>query len=255
MAEKRVVVVASGGLDSTVLAYQMKAEGHEVIALSVNYNQRHAKELKRAALLMAGLGVMHRVANLVDVGRTLLRGSSQTSPNIAVPYGHYTDASMKATVVPNRNMLLLSLALATAVQEGADRVVYGAHAGDHAIYPDCRPEFVAAMQQAAGLCDWMPIRLDAPFVTMTKSEIVQRGAELKVPMGKTWSCYEGGLVHCGRCGTCVERLEAFAGCSVPDPTVYAPGPNTSDKPGIRVLVDLREFLASDDAHFDVSDIY
>jgi 7-cyano-7-deazaguanine synthase len=153
-----------------------------------------------------------------------VRGSSQSDPNIAVPHGHYTDESMKQTVVPNRNMLMLSVAVAWAISVKADSVCYGAHAGDRAIYPDCREEFASAFNTAALLADWHQVSLSRPFVDMSKAEIVTLGRTLEVPFGQTWSCYEGGEKHCGLCGTCVERAEAFREAAVEDPTEYESPP-------------------------------
>ena len=136
------------------------------------------------------------------------------------PDGHYTDESMKATVVPNRNMLFLAVAASWAIAQGAAAVAYAAHAGDHAIYPDCRPEFVRAMSAALGLADWRQLELATPFINWDKGQIVRRGAELGVPFEKTWSCYRGGTAHCGTCGTCVERREAFSQAGIADPTIY-----------------------------------
>jgi 7-cyano-7-deazaguanine synthase len=215
----RVIVVLSGGLDSTVLMHHLRDRGDEVHALSIHYGQRHAKELEHAARAAKALGVTHEVADLSSL-RRLLAGSALTSPDVPVPEGHYEDESMKATVVPNRNMLLLSVAAGFAISRQAEGVAYGAHAGDHAIYPDCRPEFVSRMAEALMLVDWEPLQLFAPFVRMTKADIVREGARLRVPLGDTWSCYKGGAFHCGKCGTCVERKEAFVLAGVADPTVY-----------------------------------
>lgn len=215
----RVVLVYSGGLDSTVLLYHLRGEGHEVRCLSVDYGQRHRRELAAAAALCGALGVEHRIADLASL-RPLLAGSALTS-DVDVPDGHYAADTMKITVVPNRNMILLSVAIGWAVSLRYEAVAYAAHAGDHTIYPDCRPEFGDAMDRAASLCDWRPVRLLRPFVDRTKGEIVRLGAELGVPFGQTWSCYRGGEYHCGACGTCVERREAFANAGVSDPTVYA----------------------------------
>lgn len=213
-----IVLVYSGGLDSTTLLYELRSQGAALRCLSVDYGQRHRRELTAAAEICRELGIEHRMADLSGL-RPLLAGSALTD-DIAVPHGHYTEASMKATVVPNRNMLLLAVAIAWAVSTRSDAVAYAAHAGDHAIYPDCRPEFVDAMDRAAGLCDWHAVRIERPFVNWDKTQIVRRGAELGVPFAKTWSCYEGAALHCGRCGTCVERREAFELAGVPDPTVY-----------------------------------
>ena len=149
----KAVVALSGGLDSTVLAYKLAAEGHDLIGMSVAYGQRHARELLSARAVAASLGIECEFVDLSAL-RPVLGGSSQTSTDVAVPEGHYADESMKVTVVPNRNMILLAVAGALAVSRKADAVAYAAHGGDHAIYPDCRPEFVSAMMLALGRCDW-----------------------------------------------------------------------------------------------------
>jgi 7-cyano-7-deazaguanine synthase len=213
------VVIYSGGLDSTVLLYELQAAGDELLALSIDYGQRHRRELKHAERIAASRGIEWRLADLSGIA-PLLAGSSQTSPEIAVPHGHYAEESMKQTVVPNRNMIMLAVAAGWAISRKADRVAYAAHSGDHTIYPDCRPEFIAAMQTALGLADWHHVDLFTPFVGRTKAQIVARGAELGVDFAATWSCYEGGEQHCGRCGTCFERREAFQRAGVSDPTLY-----------------------------------
>ena len=226
----KTIVTYSGGLDSTVLLYHLLAEGHKVSALSVNYGQRHSIELERAAEICRRLDIPFETVDLSSIN-SLLSGSSLTSPEIEVAEGHYTEENMKTTVVPNRNMILLSLAAAKAISTGASQVAYAAHRGDHAIYPDCRNEFADAMAQAISLCDWQDIELSRPFVHWTKADIVHRGAELQVPFELTWSCYKGGEKHCGRCGTCVERREAFYLAGVKDPTKYE-----DDAPSIEALV-------------------
>jgi 7-cyano-7-deazaguanine synthase len=215
----KVVAVVSGGMDSVTLAHSLRAEGHDLALLSVDYGQRHARELACAAACAARLGVPHRVADLRALA-PLLGGSSLTDPAVPVPEGHYAAESMKATVVPNRNMILLAVAAGWAISRGAEAVAIGAHAGDHAIYPDCRPEFADAMDRALSLCDWSPVRVLRPFIGETKAGIAALGARLGVPWAETWSCYKGGDAHCGRCGTCVERREAFELAGVPDPTRY-----------------------------------
>jgi 7-cyano-7-deazaguanine synthase len=214
----KAVVLASGGLDSTVLLYYLLDQGHELRALSIDYGQRHRRELQAAGDICRHAGVEHRITDLSAV-RPLLAGSALTD-KIDVPEGHYAAESMKATIVPNRNMILLSIAIGWAVSLEYDSVAYAAHAGDHPIYPDCRPEFVEAMERAAGLCDWRQIAIHRPFVAKTKAEIVRIGAECDAPFELTWSCYKGGDAHCGKCGTCVERKEAFEGANVKDPTLY-----------------------------------
>jgi len=216
----RAVVVLSGGLDSTVLLAQLVAQGVASCALSVDYGQRHRVELDAAQRVASHYGVPHTVANLSTL-RPLLGASSQTCDATPVPEGHYTHETMKLTVVPNRNMVLLSVSIAHAIATGRNAVAYGAHSGDRTIYPDCREDFAAAMAVAALLCDWQPITLLRPFVHLTKADIVALGYALGVPFELTWSCYQGGSVHCGRCGTCVERREAFTLSNLPDPTAYA----------------------------------
>lgn len=218
----KTVLIYSGGLDSTVLLYHLTADGHSVFSLSVDYGQRHKRELQYAGMICRLLDVPQQIADLSAV-RPLFSGSSLTSTKIEVAEGHYTEDSMKSTVVPNRNMLLLALAVSYAINLDASQVAYAAHSGDHAIYPDCRREFADAMASAIRLCDWKPVELIRPFVDWTKSDIVLRGAELGVPFEKTWSCYKGQETHCGRCGTCIERREAFFLAGLEDPTIYADG--------------------------------
>ncbi len=220
----KLVAVVSGGLDSAVLAHHLRADGWDLRLLSFDYGQRHAVELDHARKLAAALGARHDVVDLSSVA-PLLAGSALTDATVDVPDGHYTDDSMRATVVANRNAIFVDVAVGVAVAEGADAVAIGVHAGDHAIYPDCRPAFVEAAERLARIANEGfavdGFRVLAPFVEWTKADIVRRGAELCVPFVGTWSCYRGGDVHCGRCGTCVERREAFTLAGVPDPTRYA----------------------------------
>ncbi len=218
--ENNVVPIYSGGLDSTVLLYLLTSKGATLKPLSINYGQRHVKELESAQEFCERLGLDLEIADLSGI-KHLLTGSSQTSPDVAVPHGHYEEESMKATVVPNRNMIMLSIAIGYAISQGFGFVAYGAHGGDHAIYPDCRPEFAAVMDAAAMLCDWQQVRFLRPFISASKADIVVLGDSLGVPLHLTWSCYEGGDVHCGRCGTCTERREAFQLAGVEDLTDYA----------------------------------
>ncbi len=215
----KVVLTHSGGLDSTVLLWHLREQGMEVRCLSVDYGQRHKKEIGVAAEICKLAGVEHQVADLSSLG-FLFAGSSQTSPEIAVPEGHYAEESMKQTVVPNRNMVLLALAGAWAVATKSDAVGYAAHAGDHAIYPDCREEFAQLMGRALLTCDWQVIALLRPFILKSKAEIVRLGKQINAPFAMTWSCYNGREKHCGKCGTCVERIEAFQIAGVQDPTEY-----------------------------------
>ena len=219
MKQSKTVLIYSGGIDSTVLLYDLLNSGHDVQALSVNYGQRHIKELDCAKSLCNQLNVEHHVADLTALN-PLLSGSSLTSPHVQVPEGHYEDESMKATVVPNRNMILLSIATGWAMSTGASSVSYAAHSGDRAIYPDCREEFADAMNSVMEIAGWDKVSLNRPFSSLTKADIVKLGDELDVPFEQTWSCYKGGQVHCGVCGTCVERREAFQLAGVTDPTIY-----------------------------------
>jgi 7-cyano-7-deazaguanine synthase len=216
---KRTVLIHSGGIDSTVLLGHLLAEGREVYALSVDYGQRHRRELEAAKRICAHYGVKHQVADLRALA-PLFGANALTDSHVAVPEGHYEEASMKATVVPNRNMLLIAVAASWAMSLKASSVAYGAHGGDHAIYPDCRPVFADALDKAIRLADWHEVSLERPFVGMDKTGIVRRGVELRVPLELTWSCYVGGDKHCGKCGTCVERKEAFIQAGVKDPTAY-----------------------------------
>ena len=215
----KALVLFSGGLDSTVLAAQLLADGAETRLLSIDYGQRHAKELQQAEKIAEALGLPHRILRLPDLG-PLLGGSSPTDDQVELPEGHYAEESMKATVVPNRNMILLALAGGHALSLEFDTIAYAAHAGDHTIYSDCRPEFADAMETALGLADWEKLSLHRPFVHLSKTDLVKKGSELDAPLHLTWSCYAGREKHCGKCGTCVERKEAFALAKIPDPTKY-----------------------------------
>lgn len=224
---KEAVVIVSGGLDSTVLAYRYARRGYSLTVVSFDYGQRHAKELEYAQRTAIKLKAGFRRFDLEDVGGMLAAysQSSLVAEGVEVPDGHYAEESMKQTVVPNRNMVMLAIAGSVAVAKGADVLATGVHAGDHFIYPDCRPDFIDALGRALVLGNEGfgsdEFRLEAPFVFVSKASIVLFGAELGVPFEDTWSCYRGGRIHCGRCGTCVERAEAFMLSGVEDPTEYA----------------------------------
>lgn len=217
----KTILIYSGGLDSTVLLSDMLAKGREVKCLSVNYGQRHNRELEAARAICDSVGVHHVVADLSGL-RMLLRGSSQTDASVPVPHGHYAAENMKLTVVPNRNALMLSVAFAWAISLKFDSVAYAAHGGDHAIYPDCRPQFTEPFAKAMYHADWHQVLLEAPFLEYSKKEIVQLGNRLNAPLGLSYSCYEGNVQHCGLCGTCQERRVAFRDADVTDPTTYDP---------------------------------
>jgi 7-cyano-7-deazaguanine synthase len=217
-----MMILLSGGLDSTVLAaHALTISADPVETLSVHYGQRHAREITAAAAVASHYGIAHDVADLSAL-RGLLAGSALTG-GAPVPEGHYSAPSMAVTVVPNRNMIMLAVAVGAAAGRGHRQVAYAVHAGDHPIYPDCRPEFVAAANLASllGTAGYGDVEIAAPFVHMSKADIAALGARLGAPMHLSWSCYQGGEQHCGRCGTCVERAEAFTLAGVPDPTRYA----------------------------------
>ena len=219
------VVILSGGMDSTVALYTvLDSVGYRsVSAISINYDQRHKKELEYAAATCRRTSVPHYVVDLRSINE-LIQSSSLTNPNQDVPEGHYEEDSMKATVVPNRNAIMLNIAIGHAVSIGANRVVTGVHAGDHAVYPDCRPEFIDKLTELAHVANegFIPIDffVSAPFVHMSKADIAKIGDKLNVPWEDTWTCYKGGEIHCGRCSTCMERIEAFSIAEVNDPTHY-----------------------------------
>ena len=219
MKKHSTVLIYSGGLDSTILLYDLVKSGFNVKALSVDYGQRHKKELQHAKNLCKELDVKHHIADISAIN-PLLAGSSLTSADIKVAEGHYEDESMKSTVVPNRNMIFLSIAIAWAISTGTDSVSFAAHKGDHAIYKDCRVNFFKAMNRAMQTSGADNVSLYTPFSLLTKTTIVKLGNLLDVPFNQTWSCYNGGKNHCGRCGTCVERKEAFELAGVTDPTIY-----------------------------------
>ena len=214
-----VVPILSGGLDSTVLTAMLVRSGYNVKPLGIDYGQKHRTELDYARRYCSRNNLFFEVADLTGITH-LINNSSQTS-SMEVPEGHYAEESMKLTVVPNRNMIMLSVACGYAINIKANFIAYGAHSGDHAIYPDCRTEFVEAMRSAIKLADWHPVDIISPFLAMTKAEIVLLGAEMGIPFEDTWSCYKGGDVHCGMCGTCTERIEAFVIAGVDDPTAYS----------------------------------
>lgn len=214
-------VICSGGLDSVTLAHKVAAEHTLSGLISFDYGQRHKKELGFAASCAKRLGAPHILLDISVIGAQL-SGSALTD-DVTVPDGHYAEKTMKITVVPNRNAIMLSIAYGIAAARGGQAVATAVHGGDHFIYPDCRPDFIHAFEamQNFALEDVAQVSLYTPFLDKTKADIAAEGARLGVPFAETWSCYKGGDVHCGRCGTCVERREAFDLAGVADPTVYA----------------------------------
>lgn len=215
---QKVVVIYSGGMDSYTVLNKAIRQGFEVYALSFDYGQRHVKELKVAASVCAELGISHKVVDISAINQ-LIGGSSLTD-DIDVPEGHYEEESMKSTVVPNRNMILLSLAVGYAVSLKANKVFYGAHSGDHAIYPDCRPEFVKKMDDVCRIANYEEVEIVSPYLNNTKIEILTDGLSMGLDYSKTWTCYNGREKACGKCGACQERLEAFELNKAHDPLTY-----------------------------------
>jgi 7-cyano-7-deazaguanine synthase len=225
----KAVVLLSGGLDSTVALYEARAR-HEVAgAVSFDYGAKHNhREIPCAQWQCAQRQIPHQVIALDFVAE--LFSSALLKSGGKIPDGHYEEETMKQTVVPFRNGIMLAIAAGYAESRGAQGLVIAAHAGDHAIYPDCREEFMAAMGAAMRLGTYAGIELLRPFIHFTKAQIVARGAELGVDFAHTWSCYKGAAIHCGTCGTCVERREAFLLAKIPDPTVYASHAQLPPKP-------------------------
>jgi 7-cyano-7-deazaguanine synthase len=218
-----VVTILSGGMDSATLAYTVdKAGTVQQHFLSFNYGQKHVKELECAKEIAKLLGGKHDIIDLTAIS-PFLKGSALTdTKHVEMPEGFYAEENMRLTVVPNRNAIMLSMAWAVAIGENAELVYYGAHAGDHFIYEDCRPEFVTALSKALrlGTHGDYPTKIVAPFLEIDKAEILRRGLKLKVPYWKTWTCYKGEAIACGVCGSCQERLDAFFQNGVEDPLPY-----------------------------------
>lgn len=211
------IIVLSGGMDSVTLMHDCK----ERIALAVtfDYGSNHnAREIECARKQCELLGIEHIVIPLSFMGQyfrsSLLSGADD------IPEGHYADDNMKSTVVPFRNGIMLSVACGLAESRDLRHVLIANHGGDHAIYPDCRAGFIEAMSRAMTEGTYEGIDIMAPYTGITKTDIARRGAEIGVDYSLTYSCYKGGEKHCGRCGTCVERKEAFADAGLTDPTDY-----------------------------------
>lgn len=222
MSEKAVVIY-SGGMDSFTILQRAYKDGYDLYPLTFDYGQKHSKEIDYARRVCDELNLPHRIIDITAINQ-LLQSSSLTS-NKSIPEGHYEADNMKSTVVPNRNMILLSLAIGYAVDIGASKVFYGAHSGDHAIYPDCRPEFVRAMNAVASIANYEPVEIVTPYLQGDKISILRDGLAMGLDYGKTWTCYNGREKACGKCGSCVERLEAFTLNNSVDPLLYEQGSN------------------------------
>lgn len=216
---KKVVVIYSGGMDSYTVLHKAIQQGLTPYALTFDYGQRHIKEIDVARDVCEELGINHKVIDISAINQ-LIGGSSLTDSSIDVALGHYEEENMKSTVVPNRNMILLSLAIGYAVSIGAEQVYYGAHSGDHAIYPDCRPDFVEKMNDVAAIANYEKTEIFSPYLNTNKIGILKDGLAMGLDYSKTWTCYNGREKACGKCGSCVERLEAFSKNGLTDPIAY-----------------------------------
>jgi 7-cyano-7-deazaguanine synthase len=225
----KVLTLVSGGMDSVTALYDA-AQSHQIVgALGFDYGSKHnPRELPLGVWHANKLGIPHRTIRLPFINE--LFDSDLLRSGGPIPEGHYEEANMKQTVVPFRNGIMLAVAAGYAETIGAEAIVIAAHAGDHAIYPDCREGFMQAMGEAITQGTYAQLILLRPFIAWNKSRIVQRGVELKIDYARTWSCYKGGDRHCGVCGTCVERREAFQLASVKDPTDYVASPPLPLKP-------------------------
>ena len=214
---KDSVLIVSGGMDSITMLYEYKER--IALGISFDYGSNHnAREIPFAAMHCERLGIKHIVINLGFMHQyfksSLLEGAE------AIPEGNYDEENMKSTVVPFRNGIMLSIAAGVAESNGLKYVMMANHGGDHTIYPDCRPEFVSAMSEATRLGTYPSIEVLAPYTDITKSDIARHGKALGIDYAETWSCYKGGEHHCGKCGTCRERIEALADAGIEDHTVY-----------------------------------
>lgn len=217
MTQKDSILVLSGGMDSTTMLYEFAPR--IALAVTFNYGSNHnAREIECARYNCRKLGIELVEVDLPFVGR--LFNSSLLSGAEAIPEGNYDDENMKSTVVPFRNGIMLAIAAGLAESRGLAHVMMANHGGDHAIYPDCRPEFVDAMSRGISCGTYDHITIDAPYTGITKTDIALRGAALGIDYSHTYSCYKGREHHCGRCGTCTERRQAFADANLPDPTIY-----------------------------------
>ncbi len=219
----KTCVLLSGGMDSVTVFHDILRRHEVVAAVSFDYGAKHnARELGFARLHARRSGVRHEVVTLDFINQ--LFNSALLLSGGAIPDGHYAESNMQQTVVPFRNGIMLAIAAGYAESIGAEALVIAAHSGDHAIYPDCREPFMRAMADAMGAGTYANIQLLRPFIDMDKAGIARLGAELGIDYAETWSCYKGGPTHCGVCGTCVERREAFLLAGLPDPTAYEQTP-------------------------------
>lgn len=214
---KNSAIIVSGGMDSITILYDHKDE--IALGISFDYGSNHnAREIPFAKMHCERLGIKHITINL-DFMHQYFKSSLLDGAE-AIPEGHYADDNMKSTVVPFRNGIMLAIAIGIAESNNLDQVFIANHGGDHTIYPDCRPEFINAIDAAATAGTYNNVKVIAPYTKITKSDIARIGKRLGIDYAETWSCYKGGEVHCGKCGTCVERKEALAEAGIEDKTIY-----------------------------------
>ncbi len=214
---KDSIIIVSGGMDSVTLLYEYK--DRIALGISFDYGSNHnSKEIPFAKMHCKRLGIKHITIPL-DFMHKYFK-SSLLSGADAIPEGHYEDKNMKSTVVPFRNGIMLAIAAGIAESNNLSHVMIANHGGDHAIYPDCRPEFISSMSDATKAGSYNGVTVLAPYTNITKGEIARHGKELGIDYTETWSCYKGGNKHCGKCGTCVERKEALREAGIDDKTEY-----------------------------------
>ena len=211
------VIVLSGGMDSVTLLYDQR--DRIAVAVTFDYGSNHnRREAECAALHCQRLAIEHITIPLAFFSQyfksSLLEGGE------AIPEGHYDDDNMKSTVVPFRNGIMLAIAAGIAESRGLTRVLIANHAGNHHIYPDCRPDFIEAMKEATKKGTYIGVEVDAPYTQLSKTDIARIGQRLNIDYAETYSCYKGGEHHCGRCGTCIERKEALKEAGIHDTTIY-----------------------------------
>lgn len=210
-------MVLSGGMDSVTMLHEFASQ----IRLAVNFtygSNHNLRELECARAHCRQLGIELVEIDLSFIGRYFR--SSLLSGADAIPEGEYAPENISSTVVPFRNGIMLAAAAGLAESHKLRRVMIANHAGDHAIYPDCRPEFITAIDAAAKAGTYVDVAIEAPYTNISKTDIARRGKSLAIDYSETWSCYKGGQVHCGTCGTCVERKEALREAGIADPTIY-----------------------------------
>ena len=209
-----VLVVYSGGLDSYTLLNKALDKFERVEAITFDYGQKHSKEITFASKVCSENAIAHEVVNL-DLEK-ILSGSALVGTS-EIPEGNYDKEKMKQTVVPNRNMIMISVAASLAIKNKCEYLWYAAHSGDHEIYPDCRPEFISKLGEVLKICDYHEIIFEAPFEGMTKGEIIKEGLNMDLDYSKAWTCYEGKENPCGKCSACIERQNAFKINNIEDP--------------------------------------